>query len=151
MSTAEDDVLYPKEHFDYRPPKDVFAYDENKWSIFTWVKPSLLSFKKRRTMTSLTVTREALVKTLEERFAKYPDPDNIPLPIWGEPGRHEYHLGITPLVHERYDAAVPSIVFSTPEALAYGHLGHRKAHAPTRTTVVEPWGTAEEILKFYKP
>ena len=155
VATAEDDVLYPPEHFEYRPKGDTFAYDTNKWSIYTWTKPQRFSFRKdRRTMTSLIVRREALIKTLEQRFEKFPTPD-LPFNIfhyhWGEPGRFENHLGIDPVESERFLATVPHIVFSTPEALAFSNLGTRKAHGNIISHEVEPWGTAEEIANLYKP
>ena len=151
VATAEDDVIYPKEHFEYRPPKDVFAFDENKWSIFTWRKDAIASFRRRRTMTHLIVSREALIKTLEERFAKYPDPKNIPESIFGEPGRFEAHLGITPLINERYLCPIPSVVFCTEEALAFSsYLGVRKAHSREQTTDIPYWGSVKNLLKLYK-
>lgn len=105
-------------------------------------------------MTSCIVRREAMIKTLEERFKKYPTPD-LPFDIfhyhWGEPGRHENHLGITPVPSERFLAKVPHIVFSTPEALAFSNLGTRKAHGNMIAYEVEPWGKVEDIAALYKP
>jgi hypothetical protein len=151
VATAEDDVLYPKERFDYRPEEGVFAYDINKWSIYAWTQPPTFSYRDRRTMTSLICSRDALIETLEERFAKYPDANNYPAPIWGEPGRFERALGVTPVKSTRYRAAVPSIVFSHMESLAFqSYLGRKKAHGNVQTDKVEPWGTAEEVLKLYK-
>lgn len=155
VATAEDDVLYPREHFEYRPTNDdVFAYDMSKWSVFTWSKPQRFSYREgRRTMTSLVVARDALVKTLEERYNKYPDPEKIDSNLynlyWGEPGRFEDHLGITKLKTESYKAAVPSIIFSTPKALGFEGLGTRKAHGGLVQYEVAPWGKAEDIAKLY--
>ena len=149
-ATAEDDVLYPPEHFEYRPKGDVFAYDTNKWSMFTWTQPPFFSIKPRTNMTSLIVRREPLIRTLEERFARWPDKDNIPLSYFGEPGRFENHLGITGLQKEQVMLSVPHIMFSTTEALAFGHLGYRKAHSQTRATELPYWGSAEHILSLYK-
>jgi hypothetical protein len=104
-------------------------------------------------MSSLIVTQDALVKTLEERYGKYPVLDQIPHDIykfyWGEPGRFENHLGITPLKTEEFFSAVPNIMFSTSEALGFLHLGTRKAHSGIVKNEVLPWGTAEEVLKLY--
>ena len=154
VATAEDDMLYSAEHFQYRPKKDVFAYDIAKWSIFSWVKPPIFSYRPRKLMSSLIVTREALIRTLEERYAKYPTLEEASKTIYplyfGEPGRFEHHLGITPLKTEEYTSSVPNIMFSTQEALGYLHLGTRKAHSKTQADRVEPWGTAEEVLKLYK-
>ena len=155
VAMAEDDVLYPKEYFDYRPESGVFAYDRNKWSIYTWDVDPVLLYKDRRTMTNLIVTRKDLIKTLEERYAKYPhESDVLGTPLhafWGEPGRFENSLGITPVANERYSSTVPSIVFSTEEAVGFSNLGKKKAHRGVRADSVEPWGTAREIMKYYRP
>lgn len=149
VATCEDDILYPPEHFKYRPDGDIFAYDTNRWRIYSWVKPPFLSYSERRNMTSLIVRREALVKTLEERFERWPDPNNYPKNYWGEPGRFENHLHITGLINERYHSEVPSVVFCLEESLAFLNLGKKKAHSSERTFEVKPWGSAEEILKIY--
>src|SRR3990167_8395102 len=39
IAIAEDDTLYHKEHFIFRPPEDTYAYDGHRWGIFTWGKP----------------------------------------------------------------------------------------------------------------
>lgn len=154
VATAEDDMLYTASHFQYRPADDVFAYNINKWSIFSWVKPPIFSYRPRKLMSSLVVTRDSLVRTLEERYAKYPVFEDIPEDIfgfyWGEPGRFENHLGITPLKSEEYKSTEPNIMFSTAEALGYLHLGTRKAHSKIISEQVAPWGTAAEVLKYYK-
>lgn len=156
VATAEDDMLYASEHFTHRPPDDeMFSYNVNKWSVFSWVKPAIFSYRVRKSMTSLITTRDALVKTLTERYTKYPNLESIRPKIfdlyWGEPGRFEYHLGIPAVKTEEYRSSVPNIVFSTSEALGFQELGQRKAHSKIRADRVEPWGTAEEVLKLYAP
>lgn len=154
VAMAEDDMLYSPEHFAHRPPDDyTFSYDINKWSIFSWLKPPIVSYRVRKLMNSLITTKSALLKTLEERYAKYPVLEQIPPNFfkmyWGEPGRFENHLGITPVKTEEYMSDVPNIMFSTSEALGYLDLGTRKAHSEIRANRVDPWGSAEEILKLY--
>src|ERR1035437_6747584 len=116
VAMAEDDMLYSVEHFQYRPKDDVFAYDLAKWSIFSWTKPPIFSYRPRKLMSSLIVRREALIRTLEERYAKYPTLEEASKKVyplyWGEPGRFEHHLGITPLKTEEYTSSVPNIMFS---------------------------------------
>jgi len=154
VATAEDDMLYSKEHFQYRPGVDIFAYNTNKWSIFSWVNPPIFSFRIRKLMSSLIVRREALVKTLEERYAKYPtielaEESVYPL-YWGEPGRFEDHLFIEKLKSEEYQPTIPNVMFSTEEALGYLSLGNRKAHSKVLSDEIPYWGKASDVLKFYK-
>ena len=105
-------------------------------------------------MSSLIVRREALIRTLEARYAKYPTLEIASKTIyplyWGEPSRFEHHLGITPLESEEYESSVPNVMFSTEQALGYLGLGKRKAHSKIIKTEIEPWGTAEEVLQLYK-
>ena len=150
IATAEDDVLYSKEHFDYRPLGDIFAYDTAKWSIYSWIKPPVFTYKEnRKTMTSLIVRKDILVKTLEQRFNKYPDKDNYPQNIWGEPGRYEEHLGIDSVKVGTYLASVPSIVFNTENSLQFSVLGKRKKMGIMKAYNIPIWGKAEDILKVY--
>ena len=154
VAMAEDDMLYHPSHFAYRPPDDAtFSYNINKWSIFSWLKPPIFSYRVRKLMNSLIVTRDALAKTLEERYAKYPTLESIPPKLfklyWGEPGRFENHLDITPVTTEEFSSPAPNIMFSTSEALGFLDLGLRKAHNSIRADRVEPWGTAAEVLKLY--
>lgn len=154
VAMAEDDMLYSPEHFIYRPSdENTFSYDINKWSIFSWLKPPIFSYRIRKLMNSLITTKNALIKTLEERYAKYPVLEKIPPKLfkmyWGEPGRFENHLGIAPVKTEEYSSSVPNIMFSTSEALGYLDLGEKKAHNHIRSNKVKPWGTAEEVLKLY--
>jgi hypothetical protein len=104
-------------------------------------------------MNSLIVTKEALVKNLEERYKKYPDLKKIPETIikhyWAEPGRFENHLGINTVKVEEFKSKVPNVMFSTSEAMGYTFLGDRKAHGPIKADKIDFWGSAEEILKLY--
>jgi hypothetical protein len=43
IATAEDDTLYHKSHFAFRPK--CFGYNMNKWSLFTWSDPPIFSNK----------------------------------------------------------------------------------------------------------
>ena len=104
-------------------------------------------------MNSLITTKNALVETLEERYNKYPELEKIPEKTyrmyWGEPGRFENHLGISPVKSEEFGSSAPNIMFSTSEALGYLDLGKRKAHSKIKITRVEPWGNADTIAKLY--
>jgi len=155
VAMAEDDMLYSPSHFIYRPPDEkTFSYNINKWSIFSWKEPPVFSYRVRKLMNSLIVDKSALQKTLEERYSKYPSEKKMPKEIrelyWGEPGRFENHLGITPLKSEEFKSRAPNIMFSTSEALGFLKLGTKKAHSNTQANFLEPWGSAKEVLKLYK-
>ena len=151
VAIAEDDMIYPHEHFEIRPKH--IGYDLNKWAIFTWNHHVFSKRPGRRVMSMCTAPREMLLNTLEERYAKYPTVESIPERIykyyWGEPGRFENHAGLTEIETERYECAVPSVAFFTSEAMGFLYLGTRKKLGPLQTEHLAPWGTAEEIYENY--
>lgn len=154
VAMAEDDILYSYEHFhEYVPQENRFAYDINKWQIFTWAAPPVFAYTHRRVVNSLIAKRDMLVSALEERFDKFKDvpEENIPLKFWGDPGRYEKELGVSFRETEEFTSKVPNIVFNHPEAFGYLKLGMRKRMGPEQVDSLPDWGTAEEILKLYRP
>jgi len=154
VAMAEDDVLYSQEHFRYHvPDKNVFSYNMAKWSLFTWTRPPLFSFRNnRKVVNSLIAPRDMLVEALEERFNKFKgvSEDKVPLRYWGDPGRYESRLGVTVRETEEFYTTETNIVFSHPEAFGYLSRGTRKRLGDIRAFDVPYWGKAEDILKLYK-
>lgn len=67
VAIADDDTLYPKEHFEYRPPLDKFGYNFNRWHLFTWGSP--FYFHKPRPGNGLMIApRELAINAIERRF-----------------------------------------------------------------------------------
>lgn len=157
VALAEDDILYSFDHFHYYlPEKEVFAYDMSKWSIFTWTRPPLFSFRNnRKVVNSLIAPRDMLVAALEERFAKVDElmkmgqKEEDIIGRWGDPGRYEDKLGVTVRPTEEFYTQVPNIVFSHPEAFGYLSRGTRKRLGDIRAYEVPYWGRASDILKLY--
>ncbi len=154
VAMAEDDILYSHEHFHYyAPDNDVFAYNMAKWSLFTWTKPPIFSFRnKRKVVNSLIAKRDMLIDALEERFDKFkgiPD-EKVPLYYWGDPGRYEEKLGVSVRETEEFYTTEPNIVFSHPEAFGYLSRGTRKRLGDIRAIEIPYWGRAEDILKLYE-
>ena len=108
VAMAEDDILYSEPHFNFwyfvkqeQMDKDVFLYDMNKVSLFTWSKPPIFSFRsKRMVVNQLVAKRDMLIDAMEERFARLEVlrktmPEEGILKFWGDPGRYEGNLGVT--------------------------------------------------------
>jgi hypothetical protein len=150
IALCEDDVLYSKEHFEYIPKPNHFAYNMCKWGIYTWIKPAVFAFKNRKVINSLICERDLMVASLEERFAKFPDESKVPLSHWADLGRQERELGVTVRATEEYYSKVPNIVFSHEQAFGYLGLGNRKKLEPLRAYEIPVWGKAESIMSLYE-
>jgi len=155
VAMAEDDVLYTPSHFQCRPSReDILFFNMNKWSIFTWSKPMVYSWRHRKIIFSLICLRSMLVDSLEERLEKWPTYDNA---FCGEPGRYDEKLGVKVRESEEGWSDKAIVVFSHPYALGYvttppgrtHNVGERKALGPLRGTELVPWGTANEVMKLY--
>lgn len=149
VGVVEDDVLYPKEHFEYRPPLDSFAYNKNRFNLFTWGKPTY-SWRDRMGNFTMIAPRKLLIEALEERFQKYPDGTRDG--FTGELGRP--HIENKLRVKQR-----KSIWFSTGISIIhidheYGiellaHT-HRKRKGILQAYDIPYWGKAEDIVKKFK-
>jgi len=155
IAFAEDDVLYTKEHFKYRPSPGKFGYNKSVWSIYTWVDPPVFSWKDRRNMYSLICERDLFISAIEERFAKYTDEKQKELgedwfiKFWAEPGKYENLLGVTRQKTEDFYTEPPLIAFSHETALSFRGLGKRKKIGHLRSYEVPYWGKASDIIKLY--
>ena len=150
VAMCEDDVLYTPEHFTcYRPDDEHFAYNFNRWNIYTWSRPPIFSYKHRIIMNQLIAPRELLVKALEERFKKYPTADTVPVKVWSEIGKYERHLGVTIQKTVEFNSPESNIMFSHSEALGYKGLGKKKKHGDKRVKELLYWGEAKKILEKY--
>lgn len=149
VAMAEDDTLYPSDHFEIRPADDCFAYDMNRWSLFTWSNPPIFSRRHRKVLSSMIAPRKLLIEALEERFAKYPDDSKIPIKYFAEPGRYETGLKVKVQKTEEFFSTTPMVSFTHPESLGYQIHGVRKSLGNDRAYQLPYWGTAEEISRFY--
>ena len=148
IGVAEDDTLYPKEHFEYRPPPDTFAYNQNKFGLFTWGKPTYF-WKDRIKNSTLVVSRKLLIDALEERFAKYPD--GTPAGLTGEMGRHnvEDGLGLTRRRAVWFTTEISIVALDHEFGIDRLAKSHRKRMGILRSYDIPYWGKAEDIIKKF--
>ncbi len=156
VALAEDDILYSFEHFhSFVPDGDYFLYDMAKLSIFTWSKPMCFSFRHdRKVINQLIAPRELLIEALEERFKRVEEllkimPESEIIKSWGDIGRYERRLGVTPRKTQDFMSHCPSIVFSHEHAFGYLSMGERKALGSLRIDKVWYWGWASDCMKLY--
>jgi len=158
VALAEDDIFYSYEHFHtYAPPHNKFAFDMSKVSLFTWTKPPMYSFRnKRRVVNHLIARRDMLVEAMEERFERVKElqaegkGDDFILPRFGDPGRYEARLGVTPRISEEFYTTCPGIVLTHPDAYGYLNHGKRKRIGDLRIIELQYWGRASDMLNLWR-
>lgn len=155
VACCEDDTLYVPGHFNYRPPLDTFAYNHMRYVITRKAdehgrRTAFFYFRERTQMAMCIAPRELLIETLEERFRKFPEP--VPHEIakktgWGEPGRYEKNLGLTPRKLEYFRTAYPNVTFNHGDSL----MGRRQVkETDVIAQSIEPWGDANELWNSIK-
>lgn len=149
IAVAEDDTLYPKEHFAWRPPADRVYYDQNRMALFTWGEP-LFHWRNRKSNSTLIAPRELLVDALEERFAKWPN--GTPEHLTGEVGREmvERNLGLTHRKAEEVFSSVSTVQINHDFASEDRQRRHRKSYGPIRAYEIPRWGRAEHVLRDFQ-
>jgi hypothetical protein len=160
IAMAEDDILYTFAHFhNYLPTKRRLAFDMSRWSVFTWSRPPMYSYRKnRKVIHEMIAPRDLVIEALEERFAKVEqllkDKELTIEQIesrWGDLGRYEDKLGVKILDSEEFWTASPNVVFS--HEMAYGFLNHnvKKLLGEIRAFDIPEFGHIDKTMNlFYK-
>lgn len=150
VAIAEDDTLYHKDHFNfYRPDSDTFAYDQNRFALFTWGEPTY-SWRNRKSNASLIAPRLLLIEALEERFAKYPE--GTPAKLTGEVGRNklEKQLGLTERKSIEVFCEQSMIQINHDTGTEDRQRSHRKRLGQIKAFDIPHWGKASDIIANYK-
>lgn len=153
IGIAEDDTLYPPEHFKcFRPRDDEFAYNQHRWWIHTWGE-AVYSYKHTLINSVLIAPRELLIETLEERFAHYKEGNKY---FGGEVGKVEGVLGLTPRkAVDFYTKSYAVVQFDhdyfcggehTPEEIARRHTKRPK---PVKAYDIPYWGKAKHLRTLF--
>lgn len=145
IATAEDDALYPPDHFTfYRPPLDTIAYDMSRWSLYWWTP--IFSIKQRISNCTLIAPRDEYINALEEKLSKLHERN---LYYVSEVGRYENQLGLKHRKIEKVYCEVPTIHFNSPNGTDI-KMGTKKRLGQLKATEIPYWGRAEDIITQYK-
>jgi hypothetical protein len=142
IAIAEDDTLYHKDHFKFRPPMDTYGYDGHRWGLFTWGKP-VFYYKDRVSNAAMIAPRHLVISALEERFEKYPN-NNI-----GELGK-EKGTTINRQKSMNFWPDVGMIFFSHVNSLDPTEQHKSKRPGTVQAYEIPYWGRAEELVKNWK-
>jgi hypothetical protein len=148
IAIAEDDCLYPREHFTLRPKDDEFLYNQHRWALFTW-DSSMYSWRNRKSNCTLIAPRELLIEALEERFAKWGD--NWPQEFIGELGRERVDRGLGVSVRKSVEvySSIAVIQFNHEFAMEERQRRKRKSHGNIRALSIPHWGASHELCRHF--
>jgi hypothetical protein len=161
VATIDDDTLYTPEHFLYRPPDDLFAYETNCWfALPYWDYYWREHNPNKRSGTWGCISNTKLMQdNLDHRFKLYPTEESMgtlvngrPL-IWGEPGINDVSYGL-PNKFTRFHSEKPCVIFIHGVSMGYNQFRkwHRRYGYPLpedRTETVEPFGNIKDLYKEY--
>lgn len=148
IAMADDDVLYPKQHFMFRPPTDGFYYNHNRWILPTWKtsERAIYFHKPKHGNGTMVATRELVIKAMETRIAANPElPDYFTKEL-GTSGRMKKYDKITA---ESFYTNEPVVYLMHDLTADVDAQKHRKAIWPVRAYDIPVWGEAEDILKKF--
>ena len=149
IAIAEDDVLYPLEHFhSYRPPLDAFAYNLVRWQLHTWGEPTFY-WRVKLANYAMIAPRQLTIEALEERFARWPD--GMPEGRLGELGRYtvERRLKVSLRQSVQFQTTIGLVCLHHDYGLDPLERNHRKRRGMLRATEIPYWGRAEEIVRRF--
>ncbi len=150
IAIAEDDTLYPYEHFHtYRPPQDTFAYNQNRFGIFTWGTPTYF-WRDRISNSTLIAPRKLAIEALEERFKKYPNGTHSG--VTGELGRVNIDdkLGLTRRKSTWFSTEISVVRLDHELGIDRLAMTRRKRMGILRAYDIPYWGKASELTKKFK-
>lgn len=152
IGMAEDDTLYPKEHFhSFRPAPNVFAYNQTRWGMFAWGKPIYYWTSTVSCMTMIA-PRELAIEALEERFAKYPLETQGNINAGGELGKREREilLGVKPQNLQVFFTSDPILYIQHKESVDVLNQKQRKRMPRVRAYEIPNWGRSEDMIKKFQ-
>jgi len=157
VACAEDDMLYSLEHFMYRPPGGVFAYETNMWYAAASYYWRWEDRNQPLGMWGCITETETLLQNLSTRYSLYPTDPLITPPgkkksylFWGEPGIHDQLFGMQNR-HVLFESKEPTVEFLSKNSMGGRHvMGRYRLHKPEDITYnLKPFGGINKLWKTY--
>lgn len=148
IGIAEDDCLYPPDHFDYHPPDDAFAYNKNRFNVFTWGR-SMYHHKTRIANCTLVANRELVIGALEERYTRFPEGTRVG--VTGELGRTivENNLGLTHYKMIEFETYYSVIKVDHQFGVDQLAKTRRKGPGVLKSLEIPYWGKAKDVISKF--
>lgn len=150
IACCEDDTLYTMEHFSVRPTDEkTFLYNINMW----FMEPTQFWHKNDTGMCTCICPREELIKVLEARYKKFPNPipgrDKDVYRHFQEPGKFDGHFGIPNSTYAFFSTKTAIPVFNYRGSL-HGKQGARRS-LRVFANPLDGWGDAVSLWnKFWE-
>lgn len=160
IACIDDDTLYSKEHFEFRPDRDTFSYQTNYWFAqpeidYYW---RIHNMEKRGGMWGCICTKDILIKHLSKRYKTYnSDPfanhTKVPSLVWGEPGIHEQSFDMENK-NIKHSSPNPCVIFIHPLSMGYNQLKkfYRRYGYPLpedKCTTLKQFGNINKLFNNY--
>lgn len=152
IACIEDDTLYSPDHFLFRPPDNLFAYEINYWFAFPgrnyyW---RVHDKKKLGGMWGNISNTKTLLNNLTKRFEIYLD---HPKMLWGEPGIKDRATNFYS-AYVQFSSKNPCVIFIHEASLGYKQfrIYHRKWGKPLpedKTNSLEQFGEIKGLFEKY--
>lgn len=149
IAMADDDTLYPKQHFWFRPPKDGFYYNFTRWALPSWGTNSRdirYFYKPKPGNGCMIATRQLVIEAMEARLAADPK----------LPGYFTKELGSSKQMMQ-YDKVEARSFYTSEPIVSIVHdlsadpaaVKHKKYIWHVRAYDIPNWGKAEDVLKKF--
>lgn len=155
VAVVDDDTLYPPDHFTHRPDMDTFAYNEHRWSLYTW--NPIYSLKSFLTTNAVLIApRELLIESLEERYRDHPYGPDLPEFMCREPGFFEKEYGGTPRKIKLFKSENAVVQLDHDYFTIYNEekesveRRHKKRLGTVKALDIPYWGKATDIVERFK-
>lgn len=146
VATADDDTLYPKQHFEFRPPDNNFYYNFNRWHIFTWGEP-IYFLKPRPGNGCMIAPRKLLIEAMERRINANPD---LPDYFVKELGNSKRMAKYDKAKRIEFYTTEPIVSFYHDFSVDQANRTHAKRMWPVRAYELPLWGRAKDLRRKFK-
>jgi len=148
IAMADDDTLYPSDHFKYRPEANKFAYNLNRWHLFSWRSgKKAYYFHKPRPGNGLMIApRQLVITALENRLRNRTE---LPSRLSGELGIKSYSRGCDICDYDTFYSHNPVVSFYHRESIDPLNQRMRKSPWPVRAFDLPLWRRASDLIEKF--
>jgi hypothetical protein len=148
VAVAEDDTLYPPDHFQMERlrHKNAFSYNQHNWKLFNW-GPPVFHWRMNYVNYCFIADRQLLVDTLGVRMdSTLPEEHRA---MSSEPGKRwaSKALGIPHPTTLKVWGKRAVVTFNHDMGFDIHAQEHRKPMGPIRATEIPYWGRAEDLVR----